>query len=107
MATNLDSIQSLTSVIFTILPSRCLLKIEFARPLDREVLKDIQGLRDRPFVRHFFFITNQRVLDIFLDSNYSLAEVAEAIAQMIEGHGLRVSRKVGVKDRIDVSSFAD
>jgi len=100
MATNLDSIQSLTSVIFTILPSQCLLKIEFARPLDREVLKDIQG--DRPFVS-----TNQRVLDIFLDSNYSLAEVAEAIAQMIEGHGLRVSRKVGVRDRIDVSSFTD
>jgi len=103
MATNLDSIQSLTSVIFTILPSRCLLKIvlkiEFARPLDREVLKDIQG--DRPFVS-----TNQRVLDIFLE-NYSLAEVAEAIAQMIEGHGLRVSRKVGVRDRIDVSSFTD
>jgi len=99
MATNLDSIQSLTPVIFTISPSQCLLKIEFARPLDREVLKDIQG--DRPFVS-----TNQRVLDIFLE-NYSLAEVAEAIAQMIEGHGLRVSRKVGVRDRIDVSSFTD
>jgi len=105
MAIIFDSIQPASSVTVATSQNNNLVKVGFARVLDQDVLKDMQELKVRPFVRAILMDSNQRVFDVIVDSNYSLADVAEATAQMLEGHRMKVKRQVGLGGREEVSSF--
>jgi len=105
MAINFDSIQPVSSATVTTSQNNGLVKVAFARVLDQDVLKDMQGLKIHPFVRSLSMYSSQKVFDVVVDSNYSLADVAEATAQMLEAHGMKVKRQVGMADREEVSSF--
>ena len=105
MPVNFDSIQPASSVTVTTSRNNDLVKVGFARVLDQDVLKDMQELKVHPSVRSLSMYSDQKVFDVIVDSNYSLAEIAEAIAQMLEGHRMVVKRQVGVADRKVVGSF--
>ena len=105
MPNTFDSIQPVTSVTVTTSRNNNLVKIGFARVLDQDVLKDLQALKVHPFARFFSMYANQKTFDVIVDPNYSLDVVAEAIAQMLEGHGLKVGRLSGLYARAEVDSF--
>ena len=105
MPVNFDSIQPAFSVTVTTSQSNNLVEVGFARVLDQDVLKDMQELKVHPFVRSLSMYPNQKVFHVIVDSNYSLVEIAEAIAQMLEGHRMVVKRQVGMADRKVVDSF--
>ena len=105
MSINFDSVQSTTSATVTTSPNNELVQVQFARILDQDVLTDMQQLKTQPSVRFFSMYSNQQVFDIVVGSNYQLEVVAEAIAQMIEGHGLSVGRQMGLNDKKPTNSF--
>ena len=105
MVISFDSIQPMTSVAVIISPSIRLVALEFARVLDQDVLKDVQAIKYQPFVMFTFEYPGQKMFDVTVDSNYSLETVAEAIAQMLEGHGLKVKRTIKVGNREELKSF--
>jgi len=105
MPVNFDSIQPVSSVTVTTSRNNDLVKVEFARVLDQDVMTDMQGLKLQPFVSFFFLFSSQKTFDITVGSNYHLGTVAEAIAQILEGHGLDVKRREELGSRKVVSSF--
>jgi len=105
MVISFDSIHPMTSVAVIISPSIRLVALEFARVLDQDVLKDVQAIKSQPFVRSIFVYPCQKMFDVTVDSNYSLETVAEAIAQMLEVHQLRVKRTIKVGNREELKSF--
>jgi len=105
MAVDFDSIQPVSSVTVTTSRSNDLVKVEFARVLDQDVMTDMKGLKLQPFVSFLFLFSSQKTFDITVDSNYHLGTVAEAIAQMLEGHGLNVKRREELGSCKVVSSF--
>jgi len=100
-----DSIQPTSSVTVTSSSRANLVEIEFARVLDQDVLVDMQKLETRPFVTFLFLSCSQKTFDLNIDPNYPLQAVAEAIAQMLEGHGYQVKRLVEPGIREEVNSF--
>jgi len=107
MAINFDSIQPVSSA--TVTASRNnngLIRIEFARGVDQDVLKDMQALEAQPFARFAWLSANEKTVDVIVNSNYSLQAVAEAIAQKLEGHEMTIQRLVGLFEKDKVSSFA-
>jgi|GEM_PF-1780943 len=107
MPNTFDSIQPAYSV--TVAASRNnnpLVRIEFARGVDHEVLKEMQGLEAQSFSRFVLVSPDGRMFDVFVNSNYPLETVAEAIASKLEGHGLKVGKLAGLSERDEVSSFA-
>ena len=105
MPANFDSIQPASSVTVTTSQHNNLIQVGFARVLDQDVLEDVQELKACPFVRSLSMCSDQKAFDVIVDSNYSLVEIAEAIAQMLEGHRMKVKRLVGVANRKVVDSF--
>jgi len=105
MFNRLDLIQPVSSVTVTTSRNNDLVKIEFARCLDPDVMADMQGVRVQPFVRFFHLFSNQKTFDITINSNYSLEEVAELIAQNLEEHGLTVGRLTELIGGHEVKSF--
>jgi len=107
MVITFDSIQPEYSV--TVAASRNnnpLVRVEFARGVDHEVLKEMHGLEAQSFSKFVLVSPNGKMFDVFVNSNYPLETVAEAIAQMLEGHGLKVGRLAGLSEWDKVSSFA-
>ena len=105
MFNRLDSIQPMTSVRVTTSQGNCLVKIEFARALDQDTLTEMQGLESQTFSSYLFYYPIKRMFDVIVDSNYSLEEVAEWIAQMLEGHELKVKRLSGLVEKSELKSF--
>jgi len=105
MPVNFDSIQPVASAKVTTSSRIALLRIEFARALDQDTLADMQGLESQPFASYLFYYPIKRMFDVNVNSAYSLKEIAEQIARMIEGHGLSVQRQVELSDGELVSSF--
>jgi len=106
MLISFDSIQPTTSVTVTISPGLYQIAVKFARVLDHDVVKDMQVLKSQPFVKFFFGYPNEhpKMFDVTVDSNYPLETVAEAIAQMLEGHGLKVKRQANLDGREEVDA---
>jgi len=105
MFTRFDLIQPVSSVTVTTSRNNDLVKIEFARCLDIDVMADMQGVRFQPFVRFFHLFSNQKTFDITINSNYSLEEVAELIAQNLEDHKMTVGRLSGLVEKSELKSF--
>jgi len=105
MFTRLDLIQPFSSVNVTTSQDNALVKVEFARCLDIDVMAAMQGLRVQPFVRFFSLSSNQKTFDITINSNYSLETIAEAIAQNLEEHKMTVGKLAGLVAKSEVKSF--
>ena len=105
MVISFDSIQPFSSVTVTTSQNNALVKVEFARCLDTDVMAAMQGLRVQAFVRFFSLSSNQKTFDITINSNYSLETIAEAIAQNLEEHELNVGRLSGLVEKSELKSF--
>jgi len=105
MTISLDSILPVTSATITTSRNNNLVKVELASDLGHEVLTDLQRLESQPYVRFLSSFASGKMFDVFVNSNYPLESVAEAIAQMLEGHGLRIGRLAGLVEKCEVSSF--
>jgi len=105
MFNRLDLIQPFSSVNVTTSQNNALVKIEFARCLDIDVMAAMQGLRVKPFVRFFSLSSNQKTFSITINSNYSLETIAEGIAQNLEKHEMTVGRLAGLVAMAEVKSF--
>jgi len=105
MFNRLDLIQPVSSVNVTTSQYNALVKVEFARCLDIDVMAAMQGLRVQPFVRFFSLSSNQKTFDITINSNYSLETIAEAIAQNLEEHKMTVVRLTALIGGHGVKSF--
>ena len=107
MTTIFDSVLPVTSATVTTSRNNNLVKVELASDLGYEVLADIQRMEAQPFVRSVSWLASgKKTFDVSVNSNYPLEVVAEAIARMLEGHGLRIGRLAGLVEKGEVNAFS-